>query len=198
MSQPVIEARGLTKVFANGVAAVKDLDLAVERGSVYGLIGRNAAGKTTALRLLLGLLHPNQGQARVLGHSFWQAPRSVRRCVAYVSQTQRLPGRMTLEELCRSLRRINARWDFDHGRALARRWALPWARAIGSLSDGDEAIEVGGMVDAAAVGADGVGGVVIAHDEEDVGPILCAAKVMAPASRADQNDSVFMPRLCGI
>lgn len=138
MSQLVIEARGLTKVFPNGVVAVKDLDLAVERGSVYGLIGRNAAGKTTALRLLMGLLHPNQGQARVLGHSFWQAPRSVRRCVAYVSQTQRLPGRVTLEELCRSLRWVDARWDLDHGRALARRWALPWTRALGSLSDGEQ------------------------------------------------------------
>jgi len=45
---------------------------------------------------------------------------------------------MTLEELCRSLRQLHARWDFDHGRVLARLWALPWNRAIGSLSDGEQ------------------------------------------------------------
>jgi ABC-2 type transport system ATP-binding protein len=133
-----IEARGLTKVFPNGVVAVKDLELAVERGSVYGLIGRNAAGKTTALRLLLGLLHPDQGEARVLGWSLWRAPRSARQCVAYVSQTQRLPGGMTLEELCRCLERVNPRWDPSHAMALAKLWALPWTRTIGSLSDGEQ------------------------------------------------------------
>jgi ABC-2 type transport system ATP-binding protein len=133
-----IEARGLTKVFANGVVAVKDLDLAVDRGSVYGLIGRNASGKTTALRLLMGLLHANQGEARVLGWSMWEAPRSARQCVAYVSQTHRLPGGMSLEELSRCLKRVNARLDPGHARALARDWALPWTRTIGSLSNGEQ------------------------------------------------------------
>jgi ABC-2 type transport system ATP-binding protein len=133
-----IEARGLTKVFANGVVAVKDLDLAVSRGAVYGLIGRNASGKTTALRLLMGLLHANQGEARVLGWSMWEAPRSARQCVAYVSQTHRLPGGMSLEELSRCLKRVNARLDPSQARALAKDWALPWNRTIGSLSHGEQ------------------------------------------------------------
>jgi ABC-2 type transport system ATP-binding protein len=138
VSTAVIEARGLTRTFSGGIVAVKDLDLAVERGAVYGMIGRNGAGKTTALRLLLGLLQPDQGEARILGQDFWQAPHSVRERAAYVSQTQRLPGGMSPEDLCRCQQRVNQRWDQDHARALAKRWELPWKRPVGSLSDGEQ------------------------------------------------------------
>ncbi|HXD00502.1 MAG TPA: ATP-binding cassette domain-containing protein, partial [Verrucomicrobiae bacterium] len=87
MSAAVIEARGLTKTFAGGIVAVKDLDLTVKRGAVYGMIGRNGSGKSTTLRLLLGLLQPDQGVATVLGQDFWRAPHSLRERAAYVSQT---------------------------------------------------------------------------------------------------------------
>jgi ABC-2 type transport system ATP-binding protein len=138
MSESVISARGLTKVFPNGLVALKDLNLAVERGAVYGLIGRNASGKTTTLRLVLGLLRPNEGEARVLGWNLQQAPRRVRELVAYVSQTERLPGAITLGELCRSLKHVNQRWDSDYARGLARRWDLPWGRPLGALSHGEQ------------------------------------------------------------
>jgi ABC-2 type transport system ATP-binding protein len=138
MSAIVIEAFSLTKSFADGFIAVKDLDLTVKRGAVYGLIGRNGSGKTTTLRLLLGLLRPDRGVARILGRDFWQAPHSVREQVAYVSQAQRLPGGMTLEEMCRCHRRFNQRWDPDHARALANQWELPWNRSMGSLSNGEQ------------------------------------------------------------
>jgi len=54
MNGVVIEADNLTKIFRDGVVAVKDLDLHIKRGAVYGLLGRNGSGKTTALRLLMG------------------------------------------------------------------------------------------------------------------------------------------------
>jgi len=74
-------------------------------------MGRNGSGKTTTLRLLLGLLQPDRGRARVLGWDFWRAPRSVRTRVAYVSQTQQLPASRSLEELNRCLKRFNEQWD---------------------------------------------------------------------------------------
>lgn len=138
MSEPVIEARQLTKTFSDAIIAVKDLDLLVKRGAVYGLIGRNGSGKTTALRLLLGLLRADHGTAKILGWDFWQAPRVVRQRVAYVSQTQRLPGGMTLEDLCRCLRQFNQKWDQDHARTLSNLWDLPWRRPVGSLSNGEQ------------------------------------------------------------
>ncbi|HEX4057041.1 MAG TPA: ABC transporter ATP-binding protein [Galbitalea sp.] len=61
-----IETRGLTKKFGS-YAAVKDMDLRVPRGAVFGFLGPNGSGKTTTIRLLLGLASPTSGEARVLG-----------------------------------------------------------------------------------------------------------------------------------
>ncbi len=118
--------------------AVSGLDLAVPRGSVYGLIGRNGAGKTTTLRLLMGLLRPDQGEATVLGMSLLKTSHELRQKVAYVSQCQQLPGWMTLAELCKSSASFYARWDEDLARALARRWELPVKRPIAHLSGGEQ------------------------------------------------------------
>ena len=138
MNSAVIETNGLTKTFRDGVVAVNELDLQVQRGAVYGLMGRNGSGKTTTLRLLLGLLQPDRGRARVLGWDFWRAPRSVRTRAAYVSQTQQLPAGRSLEELNRCLKRFNEHWDQSHARALANAWGLPWKRPLGCLSSGEQ------------------------------------------------------------
>jgi len=138
MNAAVIAANGLTKTFRDGVVAVNELDLEVERGAVYGLMGRNGSGKTTTLRLLLGLLQPDRGRARVLGWDFWRAPRSVRTRAAYVSQTQKLPAGRSLEELNRCLKRFNEQWDPSRARSLADAWGLPWTRPLGCLSSGEQ------------------------------------------------------------
>ena len=62
-----IEASGLVKTFGD-VRAVDGVDLAVRRGSVYGVLGPNGAGKTTTIRMLATLLAPDGGTATVLGH----------------------------------------------------------------------------------------------------------------------------------
>jgi len=63
----VVEARGLCKTFDNGVRAVRDLDLSVRRGEIFGFLGPNGAGKTTTVRLLNGTLTPSAGVSIVLG-----------------------------------------------------------------------------------------------------------------------------------
>jgi ABC-2 type transport system ATP-binding protein len=63
-----IETRGLTKEFGS-YAAVKNIDLGVPHGSVFGFLGPNGSGKTTTIRMLLGLASPTSGEARVLGAS---------------------------------------------------------------------------------------------------------------------------------
>jgi ABC-2 type transport system ATP-binding protein len=68
MAELAIETRGLTKRFGN-YAAVKDVDLSVPHGSVFGFLGPNGSGKTTTIRMLLGLASPTSGEARVLGAS---------------------------------------------------------------------------------------------------------------------------------
>ncbi len=63
----VVAAGGLTKRYRSGALAVDNLDLAVHRGEVYGFLGPNRAGKTTTMRMLLGLIRPTAGTVRVLG-----------------------------------------------------------------------------------------------------------------------------------
>jgi ABC-2 type transport system ATP-binding protein len=138
MDETVIETRNLTKTFRGGVVAVSALDLKISRGTVYGLVGRNGVGKTTALRLLMGLLRPDSGSAEVLGCDLWKAPRRIRARVAYVSQSQQLHGWMTLAELCRYTGQCYDEWDAPLLRSLADRWGLAWNRQVGAMSSGEQ------------------------------------------------------------
>ncbi|MFE5089596.1 ATP-binding cassette domain-containing protein [Streptomyces sp. NPDC056638] len=73
----VIETRGLTKRYRGGQLAVDGLDLSVPGGSVFGFLGPNGSGKTTTIRMLMGLIDPTSGTAQVLGHPMPGAGRAV-------------------------------------------------------------------------------------------------------------------------
>jgi ABC-2 type transport system ATP-binding protein len=80
-----IEASGLVKSFGE-TRAVDGIDLAVRRGSVYGVLGPNGAGKTTTIRMLATLLRPDAGEARVLGHDIVREADQVRADVSLTGQ----------------------------------------------------------------------------------------------------------------
>src|ERR1044072_3042720 len=89
----MIEARGLVQTFHTGqgknkkeVHAVKGVDLDVAEGEVVGFLGPNGAGKTTTLRMLVTLLRPTAGTARVAGYDVATQPGQVRRRIGYRSQ----------------------------------------------------------------------------------------------------------------
>ncbi|MFC4465052.1 ABC transporter ATP-binding protein [Streptomyces xiangluensis] len=73
----VIATRALTKRYRGGQLAVDGLDLAVPAGSVFGFLGPNGSGKTTTIRMLMGLIEPTSGTARVLGQPMPRATRTV-------------------------------------------------------------------------------------------------------------------------
>jgi len=133
-----IQLENLTKTFRNGVVAVNGLDLAVPQGAVYGLAGRNGAGKTTALRILMGLLRADSGSARLLNHDWWLASRAERQKVAYVPQAASQPDWMTLSETIQYARHFYLRWNNGLAQTLARRWELPLNRPLRRLSGGHQ------------------------------------------------------------
>jgi ABC-2 type transport system ATP-binding protein len=80
-----VEASGLVKAFGE-TRAVDGVDLAVPRGSVYGILGPNGAGKTTTIRMLATLLRPDAGEARVMGHDVVHDADAVRAAVSLTGQ----------------------------------------------------------------------------------------------------------------
>ena len=80
-----IQARGLTKRF-DGFTAVDSIDFEVRRGEIFGFLGPNGSGKTTTIRMLLGLLHPTAGGGKVLGMDIGRAPGDIRQRTGYMSQ----------------------------------------------------------------------------------------------------------------
>jgi ABC-2 type transport system ATP-binding protein len=91
-------AQGLTKRFGQNVA-VDGLNLEVPRGSLFGLVGPNGAGKTTTLRMVTGLLRPDQGFALVDGIDVWGDPVRAKAAIGVVPEELRLFERLTGLEL---------------------------------------------------------------------------------------------------
>jgi len=108
---PVIEGHGLTKRYEDGTLALDALELEVNPGEIYCLLGANGAGKTTTLNLLLGFLRPTAGQVRVMGLDPAQDP-SARCYLAYLAEDVRLYGS------------FSARWNLGFFARLADRHDL--------------------------------------------------------------------------
>ncbi|HPI74219.1 MAG TPA: ABC transporter ATP-binding protein [bacterium] len=94
---PCIEIHGLKKSF-NGTAAVDGLELLVQPGELFGMIGPDGAGKTTTLRILCGLWHADEGEARVLGHEVRTEAQRIRRLMGYMPQKFSLYPDLTVAE----------------------------------------------------------------------------------------------------
>jgi ABC-type multidrug transport system ATPase subunit len=95
--EPVIVAEKLNKRFGQ-ILAVKDVDLEVQPGEVFGLLGPNGSGKTTLIRMLCGLLQPTSGRGVVGGFDITRDPERVKRSIGYVSQKFSLYPDLTVEE----------------------------------------------------------------------------------------------------
>lgn len=89
-----IRTEHLTKIYAQRLIAVNDMNLEVPRGSVFGLLGPNGAGKTTTLRLLLGLQRPTAGRAEVFGRRCGPNAVDVRARIGYLPTNPKLPGHL--------------------------------------------------------------------------------------------------------
>ena len=96
-SDIVIRAEGLVKSF-KGFRAVDGLDLTIERGMIYGFLGPNGCGKTTAMRMLTGLLTPTEGTVEVLGLSIPKQAEPLKYKIGYMTQTFSLYGDLTVRE----------------------------------------------------------------------------------------------------
>ena len=131
----VIETAGLRKRYGD-FGALHGIDLAMPEGSVFALMGASGAGKTTAIKILLNLIEPTQGVARVLGvESRRIRPRDLAQ-IGYVSENQLLPARLRVAHFFEYLRPCYPNWDLRLEQDLRAQLRLPAGRRIGELSHG--------------------------------------------------------------
>jgi ABC-2 type transport system ATP-binding protein len=94
---PVIITEKLSKRFGDFIAA-NELTFQVEKGEIFGFLGANGAGKTTAMRMLCGLLAPSSGKATVAGFDVYKQTEKIKRKIGYMSQKFSLYDDLTVSE----------------------------------------------------------------------------------------------------
>jgi|SRR5450759_1898589 ABC-2 type transport system ATP-binding protein len=135
-TRPAILTAGLGKRYGDTLA-LDALDLAVLPGEVYGYLGPNGSGKTTTIRLLLGLHRPSGGSAELFGIDAWRHPVQAHRRVAYVAGEPFLWPSLTGEETFEFLARVRGGTDRAYRELLVQRFQLDTAKRIRALSKGN-------------------------------------------------------------
>jgi ABC-2 type transport system ATP-binding protein len=130
-----IEAYGLKKKFRR-VSAVDGLDLEVPQGAIYALVGPNGAGKTTAIKILMNIIRPTSGKAKVLGQDSNGVAGESFCSIGYVSENQQMPGWMRVDSFLAYLRPFYPTWDRDLESDLVKKFELPLDRKLKHLSRG--------------------------------------------------------------
>lgn len=131
----IIETDNLWKKYKR-FDALEGLSIAVPEGSAFALIGANGAGKSTTIKILMNMIAPSKGSATILGvDSCRLSPTELAR-IGYVSENQKLPGRMTVASYVSYLRGFYPTWDQALETEILRQLRLPPDRKIRNLSHG--------------------------------------------------------------
>jgi ABC-2 type transport system ATP-binding protein len=138
MLELVIQTNDLTRYFGRK-AAVQQLNLCVPCGGVYALMGRNGSGKTTTIRMLLGLQAATRGSATILGADCTQLTPEVRARIGYMSEGHFIYGWMRVEQCARFQAGSFPRWNQQIFNAVIDHFSLDLKAKAGSLSRGERA-----------------------------------------------------------
>jgi ABC-2 type transport system ATP-binding protein len=121
---PVIEMHGVKKSFGRK-QVLTGVDMVVPPGQTFAFLGRNGQGKTTTIRMMLGLLKPDEGTIRVLGVDPRADPMEIRRRIGYVAEDQVMFGWMRVEQMRSFIAPFYPTWDEKWAKELSDRLELP-------------------------------------------------------------------------
>jgi ABC-2 type transport system ATP-binding protein len=134
----VIVTHRLTKYYDQR-AVVNNLELRVPQGSVYGLLGRNGTGKTTAIKMLLGMVHPDYGRSELLGEDSFHLRPETKARIAYLAEGHPLYRWMSIEQAVRFARSFYPRWNDILLEQILDHFGLALKARIRRLSSGERA-----------------------------------------------------------
>ena len=115
---------------------LNNISLELPTGTIMGLIGANGAGKSTTIRILMGLVHQDQGRVQVLGRVMPQEQAAAKLDIGFVSEDMRLYGTATLAWHMELVRSMFPRWDQSYAETMLRRFDLKPQQKIKGLSHG--------------------------------------------------------------
>jgi ABC-2 type transport system ATP-binding protein len=113
-----------------------NIDLELPTGTIMGFIGANGAGKSTTIRILMGLVHQDAGSVHVLGHAMPEEQAAAKRDIGFVSEDMRLYGSATLRWHMDFVQSIYPTWDKSYAESLLQRFDLKPEQRIKGLSHG--------------------------------------------------------------
>lgn len=134
----VLSLKDVRKSFGS-LQVLDGLTLAVYPGEVFGFLGRNGAGKSTAIRILMGITRCNSGEINVFGKPLHSDVIGIRQRIGYVAQDQNMYPWMTPMVLSRFVKGFYPRWDSSRYQQLMNDFELPPKRRIGTFSGGMKA-----------------------------------------------------------
>lgn len=137
MEKRIIQTSKLTKRYGDFIA-VDGLNLSVRANCITGFLGRNGAGKSSTIKMLLGMIRPTSGSGSVLGFDIAdpRASIEIRKHIAYVGEDKGLYGYMTVAQLIRFTRSFYSDWQPEVERRLLAEYRLPPGRKVKALSKG--------------------------------------------------------------
>jgi ABC-2 type transport system ATP-binding protein len=134
-AETVLEARGLGKRYG-GVVALDGLDLNVARGEVYGFLGKNGAGKSTTIRILMGITRQDRGEVRLFGELAKGSHVRLRERIGYVAQEQTFYGWMSAKRLGNFVGSFYPTWASSEFEQRCRQLEVPLDRKVQTFSGG--------------------------------------------------------------
>lgn len=135
MLDNVIEVEDLVKYF-DGRCILDGIDLKVPRGCIYGLLGRNGSGKTTMIRILLGLEPPTRGRTFVLGQDSMKLSAKTHGRIGYVAEGHNLIQSYKVQRLINLCKGLSLQWNEEFFGHLMETFRLPMNRKVKELSAG--------------------------------------------------------------
>jgi len=135
MADYPIKIQNLAKFF-DGRCVLDDISLNVPEGCIYGLLGRNGAGKTTIIRILLGLDFPTRGQTSLLNRNSCHLSAKTKTKIGYVAEGHNLIQNYKVDRLINLCKELSANWNDKFFNHLIETFRLPTDRKISQLSTG--------------------------------------------------------------